>query len=306
MKTSKALIILSLLVGLLAIVQAGAGLFWPDGGSPFPFTTLHGQQVQINGQGIYAYDTTFKAPIFRGTDAITLFVCVPLLIIAVLLYRRGSLRGQILLASVLAYFLYNSASVVLGVAYNNLFLVYTAFFSASLFAFILSLAAIDLQSLPARVSAGFPRRGMAGLMFVAGLAVLFAWLGDIVSALLRGTVPEIASYTTEVTYAIDLGIIVPASILAGILLLRRAPVGYLLGAILTILLAIIGVLVATQTVFQSMAGITLSPGQFAGKAGSFMILSLVAVYMIARLFRAISEPDGRNGTRTGTDRTEKA
>jgi hypothetical protein len=52
-----------------------------------------------------------KAPIFRGTDAVTLFVSVPLLALSFLLYRRGSLRGALLLVGVLGFFLYYSASL---------------------------------------------------------------------------------------------------------------------------------------------------------------------------------------------------
>ncbi len=287
MKMSKALVILSILVILLAAVEAGAGLFWQGGSGPFSFTTLHGQSVQINGRGVYSYDTSFKTPILQGTDAFTLLGMVPLLVVALIFYSRGSLRGGILLAGVLSYMLYNSASMVFGVAYNNLFLLYDAYFSTSLFAFVLACTVIDRQVLSAQVSAGLPRRGMAALLFVAGLAVLAAWLGDILGALAKGQVPAIASYTTEVTYAVDLGIIVPACILGGVLLLRRAPLGILVASVMAILLSIVGFMVAAQTVAQSLAGINLTPGEFIGKAGSFMVLSLIAIWMLARLFRAL-------------------
>jgi hypothetical protein len=291
MKPSKPVIILSVLTGLLGLVQSGVGLFYQTEGQPFDFTTLHSQTVQISGQGMYAYDTSFKAPILRGTDAVTLFVCIPLLVVALLLYRRGSPRGGLLLVGALGYFVYDSASVVLGVAYNNLFLLYVAFFSASLFAFILAFTAIDRQELAARLSQsrGLPRRGIAILMFVTGLALLFAWLGDILGPLFQGGVPEIASYTTEVTYAFDLGIIAPLSILTGILILRCAPMGYLLSALMLVVLSIVGLMVASQTVFQMLAGISLTPGQFIGKAGSFMVLALIAVWLSVPLFRCVKE-----------------
>jgi hypothetical protein len=49
MKTSTPLLWLSLLIVVLALVAASAGLFWPGGSGPFTFTTLRGQQVQIYG-----------------------------------------------------------------------------------------------------------------------------------------------------------------------------------------------------------------------------------------------------------------
>ena len=175
-------------------------------------------------------------------------------------------------------------------AYNNLFLLYVAYFSASLFAFILAFNAIDRQDLAARLSAGrLPRRGIAALMFVSGAALLFAWLGDILTALFAGTVPDIASYTTEVSYVFDLGIITPLLALTGILILRRAQIAYLLSALMLILLAIVGPMVASQSVFQLLAGISLTPAQFIGKAGSFMVLALFAIWLTARLFQDVKE-----------------
>ncbi|NMB87878.1 MAG: hypothetical protein GYA17_05935 [Chloroflexi bacterium] len=287
MQRSTSLFILSTLAGLLALAEAAAGLFWTGGGAPFDFTTLHGQSVQINGQGLYFYDTLFKAPILRGTDAVTLCAALPLLVVALLLYRRGRLTGGLLLAGALAYLLYNAASLALGAAYNNLFLLYVAYFSASLFAFILAFSAIDPQQLAGRAGNGLPRGGMAALLFLAGLALLAAWLGDILSALLQGSVPAIASYTTEATYVFDLGIIAPLCFLSGVLLLRRAPLGLPLAAILLVLLAIVGVMVTVQTLFQMQAGITLGAGEFIGKAGSFMLLALVAAGLLARFFRCL-------------------
>ncbi len=294
MKHAKAIQVLSLLAGLSAMVQSAAGLFWQSPGESFPFTTLRSGTVQMAGQGIYAYDTYFKAPIFRGTDAVTLFVCLPLLVIALILCRRGSLRGTLFQAGVLAYMLYNAGSIALGVTYNNLFLVYVAYFSSCLFALALVVSSIDLTDLATRVSSSAPRRGIAALMFVSAVALLFAWMTDILGALFKGSIPAIASYTTEVTYVFDLGIIVPLSLLTGVLTLRRAPVSYLLSSILMVVLVIVGVLVTVQTVFQSMAGIEMPIGEFIGKTGSFMLLSLFAAGLLVQLFKHVQSPDTLN------------
>lgn len=41
------------LIAILALIAAGLGLFWQDGGQPFYFTTLYGQSTLMYGQGIY-------------------------------------------------------------------------------------------------------------------------------------------------------------------------------------------------------------------------------------------------------------
>ena len=58
--------------------------------------------------------------------------------------------------------------------------------------------------------------------------------------------PEVASYTTVVTYVVDLGIIAPALILAGVLLLRRASLGYLLASTILVFTVTLGTSTATR------------------------------------------------------------
>lgn len=288
-QSSKTLVWLASLVALMALIAAAAGLFWPSTGMPFDFSTPRGDTTTINGQGLYFYDTYFKAPIFRGTDAVTLFVLLPLLIFAIFYYRRGTLRGQVLLAAALTFFLYNSISVAFGVAYNPLILVYTIYFSASLFAFILALTSIDLSKLAASIAPSVPTRGIAILMMFSSLSVL-VWLMDIFTALSRGGAPEnLGIYTTEITYPLDLGVIPPVALLTAFLLLRRRPLGYLLAPVMLVLLASVGVVVIGQTIFQALAGITLNPGQLIGYVGTFVILGSIATVFSIRYFRGISQ-----------------
>jgi hypothetical protein len=288
-KPSNVVVRLSMLVALLALLAAGAGLFWPAPGTPFTATTVRGETVELYGQGLYRYDTSFKAPILRGTDAVTLFVCIPLLLMAIVLYHRRSLRGALLLAGLLSYFLYHAASLGLGVAYNELILVYILYFSAGLFAFVLALTSIDLRELGRRVSATLPHRAMAVFLFLAGLSV-FVWLIEIIGSLLEGRPPQhLAVYTTEPTFIIDLGIIAPTAFLAGVLVLRRVPLGFLLGAVLLILNALVGIMVVAQTIAQSLADITLTALEFAAFVTPFVLMSLVAFWLVVRLFRSIGE-----------------
>ena len=289
MKQQTALNWLVPLVGILALLAFGAGLFWQTTGSPFSFTTLHGQTIEMYGQGLYQYDTAFKAPILRGTDAVYLFLCLPLLAIAFILYRRGSLRGGIFLTGMLAVFLYNFVSMAFGAAYNNMFLAYLAGFSTSLFAFILAFTSIDLEMLAKRISPKLPHRGMAIFIAFAGTSVL-VWLIEIVGSLIGRYAPEsLASYTTDVTAVLDIGIITPMAWLTCVLLFRRIPLGYLLAPVLLILNAIIGVIVIAQTIAQSLAGITLSISQYIGFVGSFVILSMIALWLIVRFFHSITD-----------------
>jgi len=289
MKNQSALNWLVPLIAVLALVTAGAGLFSQNGSSPYAFTTLFGETVQIYGQGVYDHDTVFNTGASQGADAVAL-LALPLLFISFMFYRRGSLRGGFLLVSVLAYYLYYGASLGLVVAYNNLYLVYLGLFSASFFAFVIALTTIDLPSLPARFSPRLPLRGMAIFMFVVGIGVAFIWLSDVINALTTNGVPQaLGSHIALVTYTLDVGIIAPACILSGSLILRRAPLGYLLTGLMTILLALIGAMVIGQTVMQLNLGLQFSTGQLIGKIGTWIIMGGIAVWLTVIFLRNLSD-----------------
>ena len=281
---------LVLLIAMLTVIVAGAGLFLQTDGNAFPFTTLYGESVEIYGQGVYKRDTIFSTGAIQGADVTSLFVGLPLLAAAYLLYRRGSQRGGFLLASVLAYYFYYAASLTLVVAYNNLYLVYLTLFSASFFALVLSLMSIDITSLPARFSPRLPRRGLAIFMFVVGIGVAFIWLSDVINALVTNGVPEaLGSHTALVTYTLDVGIIAPACLLAGILLLRRAPLGYLLTGILTIMLVLIGAMVISQTAMELNLGLQFSTGQLIGKVGTWIVMGGIAIWLAIAFLSNLSD-----------------
>ncbi len=139
MKQRSALNWLIPLIAILAVIIAGVGLFSQGGDSPFTFTTIYGNEVEIYDQGIYQHDSIFVATLSKGTDIVTLFLSVPLLLIGYWLYRRGSLRGSVFLIGILLYFLYVGVTYTFSLIFNSLFLVYAALFSTSLFATIIAL-----------------------------------------------------------------------------------------------------------------------------------------------------------------------
>ncbi len=290
MKTSRIVVWLSLLIAILAFVAAGIGLFYQDGGSSYSFTTLHGQSVQIYGQGLYRYDIPITAVGFRAADAITLVLALPLLFLSLVLYQSGKLRGGLLLAGVLAYFLYNYGSMAFGAAYNTLFLVYIILFSASLFALVLLLTSFDVPELPIHFAAGLPRRSMGIFLIVSGVILSLVWLAlSIVPALLSSTAPlEVARYTTFITGVVDIGIVSPVLIVSGTLLLRNAPISYLLASTMLVFTVTLGTSLLMSGIAQLLTGV-VTIGQFIGFTVPFVILTLVAFWLTVIFFRQCSD-----------------
>jgi hypothetical protein len=295
MTTSKAVVWLVVLIAALAVVTAGTGLFWDDGrggSDPVSVTTVRGQTAELYGRGLYRYDTLFVGAGNRGTDAVTLFVGVPLLAVAVMLARRGSRRGAVLLVGALASFLYVSASYALGaVAYNGLFLAYVALFGATFFAFVLAYTSIGPRAISDRDAARLPRRWPAAFLFFGGAVTLVVWLMAPVAALIAGEPPDrLDTYTTLFTSALDLALIVPACFLSGALILRRAALGYLIGVALLGIIALLGPAFIAQTVSQVSAGVEFTPAEIVGPIGGFGLVALLAVSVWVILLRALPTP----------------
>lgn len=281
---------MSIFVAVFAAIAAGTGAFWDDGGSPYSFTTVRGETIEVYGRGIYRYDSLLIASGNKGVDAVVLAVGIPLLLIAARAYRRGSLRGALLLSSILAYFLYVYATYSLGVAFNSLFLVYVAVFSASLYALALLLRSIDFESLSAQVSAKIPLKRVAALLFAIGSLALLAWLEAPVTALMQGRSPELHGTATLVTHALDLSIIVPAFFICGVLILRGSAVGYLMAFPLLGILAMLAPSVTVMTANQILSGVTLTVAEFIGLVIGFVILGLIAIWTIWTLLRNVPDP----------------
>jgi hypothetical protein len=281
------------LIALLATISASAGLFVTGGTGPYPFETLRGQTVMLYGRGLYANDSLFFGAAFRGTDVVTLLVGVPLLLISYGWSRRNALKGQIALIGVLYYFLYNGASLTFAAAFNPCFLLYTALFSASLFAVIVALVTYDTSTLARQIGPAFPHRRMAVFMISVGIAMLLLWLSEVIEPVLTGHAPELlGSYTTLFTHGFDLAVIAPAAISIGVLLWQRNPAGYLLAAPLLILCTLIGIVVIAQTISQAMAGLILPVGVYIGMVGSWVVMGAFAIGLTLAYFRSLATPSG--------------
>jgi len=282
---------LALLIGLSAVAASLVGLLPGDGASR-TVTSIRGEGVTLDGRGLYRYDTVFIAEGSRGTDAVTVVLGVPLLVVATLLaYRRGSRRAGLLLAGALTYFLYVYASRALSNAYNPLFLLYIVVFSASLFGVLLVVIALNRAGLDEGLAGRAPHRGLVWFLTACGLLTAIVWLAPLTDALVTGSPPQLLdTYTTSVTDVLDLGLIVPTLFVAAALVRRRAVLGYVLAATLIVLLVLIAATIVAGTVLQLSARMSFTPEQVVGPIAGFLVLAVIGLVLLVRLLRAV-EPD---------------
>ena len=284
MKYQSVLKWLLLPIFMLALFAAGMSLFYQAPGQPYALTTFRGEHVTINGHGLYFWDTVSSAAQMQGNDIVTLLVGLPLLALAAWWAFRGSLRGQLLLTGTLGFFLYTYMSMCMLTAYNGLFLIYVALFGLSLYAFALSLMAIDVAALPAHFSPRLPRGQIATVLFLVGGFLTLAWLGRVVPELLSPqTPPTLENTTTRVIQAMDLVLIAPLAVLGGLLLLRRHAWGYLLASVAVLKGLTMALAVSAMSINMALAGV---PDSLALMV-PFLVLTVLTVLAALALLRNI-------------------
>ena len=260
MRSNTISIRLALFIIPLAILAAGAGVFWQGTGEPYPFETLRGETVMIRGHGLYRFDTVNSSAQEVGNDIVTLLIGVPLLVTGIVLSRKGSLRGQLLLTGALGFFLYTYGSMSFLTAFNPFYLVYVALFSLSLFGFIFSMKDLDVDEISRRTSDGYPRRSIAIYFITVAVFLTLAWLGLVASPSLTWTPPAgLESAITMVIQALDLGIIVPTSFLTAYLLLKKQPWGYALASVMLLKILTMGAALISMIIVQILSGVAVDP-----------------------------------------------
>ena len=255
--------------------------------NPVEVVTVRGSVAELFGGGVYHYDTVFVGAGNRGTDAVTLVIAIPLLMLCLRETRRASLRWTLTVSGAVAWFLYVYLTMAVGSAFNPLFLVYVVIFSAALWMLGLVIRNVDVVRLAGQVDR-LPRTGPAVLMLVSGVATAMIWLVPILGAQLAGDAPaRLDSYTTVVTTAIDAAVITPAAIVAGILILRRSGVGYLMAVPLLVLESMLAPMIAAQTTSQVLAGVSFQPGEIVAPLAGFVVLAGAAVWVLVTILRAL-------------------
>jgi cellulose synthase/poly-beta-1,6-N-acetylglucosamine synthase-like glycosyltransferase len=209
----KSAYILSAVITVLALVASAGGLFIGD---------------------LYR-DNAFVKTAWYGNDLMTLLVAVPLLVVTLILSMRGSQRAQLVWLGLLVYMLYNYAFYLFGAAFNRFFLIYVALFALSIFALIFALPRVDVNGISQKFQARTPVKWISGFMLFFALLLGGIWIAQSLGFVASGQVPQTVADTghpTSVVFALDLSLLMPGMILGAILLWKRQPWGYVLGAMM--------------------------------------------------------------------------
>ena len=288
MRKPESIHLLSVISVVLLVIITISGIFSWDTSCSYETVNQYGETVKMWGCGIYAQDTYFKAPISIGSDITILAVTIPMTVYFIVYdMRKHNKKSRLLLVSVLAWIVYYAVSLCFGVTYNMLFLVYTALFSCSLFAFVKGIH--EVSTMNYNVHDFLAGKAYTIFLILSGISTMIAWLPDIISSFSKGHLELAGVYTTEITYVLDMGIISPVAFLCLYLIKKRHSFGAVLLSVLTLGITVVGIMMIFQTGFQIASGIDIPLQALITKSLIFLVLGIYAFVLIKKFYKNMED-----------------
>jgi hypothetical protein len=196
-----------------------------------------------------------------GNDWLTLAVAVPLLVASLLLSRRGSVRGLLLLLGTLGYGAYNYAYYMLGAALNAFFPLYVAALLVSVVTLILALSRIEAAAVAACFRPKTPVRVVGGYLVFVASGLSLVWMATWAAYVFAGRPTPVEPEAFKLVAALDITIMVPALALGGIMLWRRNAWGYVVAAIAGVQGSLYLLVLSINSAVEILRGLTEAPGE---------------------------------------------
>lgn len=200
--------------------------------------------------GLYGQPTS-TAAMLRGYDLVTLFAAVPLLVASAIGVLRGSRKALLVWLGVLAYDVYNYAIYLFATEFNDAFLLHVVTFTTSAVALGLGLATMDVERMRSSYRPRTPVRAVSVLLGLLGVGLGAMWVVVSLQNAFTGDIPAGSSLVetprlVHLGIVLDLVLLVPAYLVAAVLLWRREAWGYVMAGVLLVsgLLHQIGYMVA--------------------------------------------------------------
>lgn len=113
-------------LAVLIIIIGSLGLFYSNGGNRTQVTSKYGEEIELYGDGIYAYDSVFQATTYKGTDIAAIIFGFALIIMNIKATKSN--KFKLMRAGVLLILLYLSTCYTMEVSFNRIYLLYLVTF----------------------------------------------------------------------------------------------------------------------------------------------------------------------------------
>lgn len=282
-----AMSLLAVVVAALAGFASALGVFARGDGSFMTVTSPRGVTYEMATSGIYAYNSHEVVAEGVGWDVFTLLVCVPALLLVAYLLHRRPFGARLAAIGLFGYFLYQYLEYAMTWALGPLFPVFIAIYSLSLAGIVWFAVEAARDGVADLFEPGYPRRSLAVLNVTMAVLLAVLWLGRIATGLSGDLAAAgIASETTLVVQALDLGFVVPAALFVAYLVSRGTAAAYAIGA---------AYVVTALAMSAALVAMMLSASVFAGEIAwppvlIFGVFTVWAGVIATRIYRGIREP----------------
>lgn len=208
--------------------------------------------------GLYTDTSSFALNAWFANDIIIIAVDLPLMIAALILSIRGSLRGQLVWLGMVEFTIYNYSYYLFGAALNSLFLVYVALFSLSMYTIVFGLIYLDYNRIDKSFKKKTPVKGISIFMILLAVTLGGAWILQWVNFVRTGNPPQIMSNlnsTNNLVASLDLTFVVPLCFVAAYYLWTRRPIGYVLTVMVNVKGFVYNLILILGSIVQEQAGV---------------------------------------------------
>lgn len=236
--------------------------------------------LQYGEQGLYQSDALLLPQLY-GQDVVALVIGLPLMMLAVWRTSRGSSRGLVVWAGTMIYVAYWYHFHLAGIPFGPLFPLHVILVGSSLLALGVIVFRIDVGRFAHHFNKAMPTRSLGGMMAILGALFATAWLVDVVQRLRHG---EVLDQVARGIYTIDLTVMLPATVAAGLLLWRHHPWGYALSGPLLVNALLSVLTLWTTSLLVAASGMTITTSLILAFSLATLVM-IVAVLLYLRELR---------------------
>jgi hypothetical protein len=187
---------------------------------------------------------------------------------------------------ILGYFGYLHLEYAVTWAFGPLFPLFVATLAATIIGLLAATILLADGAVAGRFTAAYPRRQWAGVSMAMSVLLLVLWAARIAEGL-AASPPTLHGETTMTIQALDLGLLVPLSVVIAVATLRRHRAGLLAGAAFAVTFVLLNAAIAAMMVSSwIVTGVSALPPILV-----FGAASIAGLWVTVRIHRSAVPPD---------------
>lgn len=219
-----------------------------------------------------------------GQDFSNVLFVTPVLIITSVFSAKGNRVARIIWAGTMITNIYSYILYCFSVHFNELFHFYCIILGLSIYSFLVFCAKHFSVDFRAWFEQEVPVKAVGVFLLVIAAAFYFLWLSQSLPAAVTGGVPAAVisgALLTNPVHALDYSFFLPLIVIAGVLLIRKKRLGYLLAPMMLVFALITNVNIISLTlVTMAKSGTNSLP-----LVGSFTVLCLICLFFLVSYLR---------------------